>query len=232
MWNSNLNCFRSFTGALTACLFASATLSGLVSAAPRPVSSTSVKRRTSGFNRLKPRLDVSSLVPDDAADDSKVLQWLQENSGVQATDNLVFYTQDDGRDSAMAFADANGKVYFGDLFGPDSQFAQDFGANSDADYEVAQACSRAMANFAAGQTWVFNDDNAQSPSTWTDIEKPILMSRAEVTNIWSMEDASDEPDDADKDLKNADGSDSDSDDDAEGETDDEMDADGETDDED
>ena len=68
-----------------------------------------------------------------------------------------------GQKMALDFCEANeedGYKYFYSIFSDD--FKEAFGGLDDIDYEVATACSQALADFAKGETRVFKDANSWS----------------------------------------------------------------------
>lgn len=96
---------------------------------------------------------------DDATDPAKVLAWMKKNVDLEA-DRAVFYSgQTVGQPMARAFCDTNeedGYKWFYTIF--DGDFSEAFGgADPSADADVAKACSQAFAQFATGETRVFND---------------------------------------------------------------------------
>ena len=96
---------------------------------------------------------------DDATDPAKVLAWMNDNIDLEA-DRAVFYSgQTVGQPMARAFCEENeedGYKWFYTIF--DQSFSDDFGgADPSADTDVARACSEAFAEFAQGETRVFND---------------------------------------------------------------------------
>ncbi|CAJ2511591.1 Uu.00g072160.m01.CDS01 [Anthostomella pinea] len=66
----------------------------------------------------------------------------------------LFYTEEsygitEGKEAAAAFADANGKYTFQDLFGPNTLLDTAFGNPSTDNQDICWACSEAMARYAS-----------------------------------------------------------------------------------
>lgn len=99
----------------------------------------------------------------DATHASQIKKWM--GSVNKPHDKLVFYTGPDGLTWAHNFIVANPDfTYFAQLFGQGSGFSAAFGgADPYADIEIAVACSFAMAQYATGNTRVFNNANGTLP---------------------------------------------------------------------
>lgn len=103
---------------------------------------------------------------DDATDPAKVLAWMEDNVDL-GDDRAVFYSGLlVGQPMARAFCEENeedGYKWFYTIF--DQDFSDEFGGANPGDTEVAKACSEAFAEFAKGETRVFNDAGGELPSS-------------------------------------------------------------------
>ena len=98
---------------------------------------------------------------DDATKPDKIKEWMNDN--IDNT-NFVFYSGNEvGQPMAKAFCDENdeeGYKYFYYIF--DEAFSQAFGgADPSSQTDIAKACSVAMADYAEGETRVFNDEGGE-----------------------------------------------------------------------
>jgi hypothetical protein len=137
-------------------------------------------------------------VPDDATKLEKVYKWLKD-SDIDPEDSFVFYTKKEGREWSEKFIEENGDFYnYWSIFNND--FIEDFGQVNIEDEDVAKTLSKAMALFAKGDTYVFNNDNADDDSYWV-LERSILLQNSKVDAIYSMNDGATDDDDYKEDLK-------------------------------
>ena len=94
---------------------------------------------------------------DDAKKSNKVKQWMGDQD--ISSKNYVFWAGSSGKSWTSAFVEKNTEyTYFPQIF--DDEFSKAFGgADPDSDNAVAKACSKAMAEYASGDTRVFNNKN-------------------------------------------------------------------------
>lgn len=175
--------FSSLSGGLSllgATLLGTSLFGGLSCAAPAVPAAAAPRSNSPSLDFRAPEL-----VPDDVLDLKKVYKWLKDESGIDPTDNFVFYaSKDGGREMAEKFIAANpGKQHYWSIF--NDKFKEAFGGPDVSDSEYAKSLSKAMAAFAKGKTWVFNLDKLEDTSYWHH-EAPILHKSPFVTNIYLL----------------------------------------------
>lgn len=103
-------------------------------------------------------LNTKDLTADDATDPVKVLAWIQENVDLEEGKAVFYSDKVVGRkmsDNFCAENEVDGYKNYWLVF--NDEFSDAFGGANPEDTEIARACSQAFAQFAQGQTRVFND---------------------------------------------------------------------------